>query len=53
MDDDVGATKCYDHISFYVEGLSHSSLMHYGKTPLCLQHLRLGGGVVRADAGEW
>ena len=43
----------YDPLSFYVEGLSHSSLMHYGKTPLCLVHLRKGGDSVRADVGEW
>ena len=44
---------CYDRLSFFVQALAHSSLMHHGRTPLCLQHLRQGSGEVSAESGQW
>ena len=43
----------FDNISFFVEGLSHSSLMHHGRTPLCMQYLRMGGEEVSAEESLW
>ena len=47
------ATKGYDRLSFYSEGLVHGSILHHGKLPLCLQHLRTGSQPISPDVGEW
>merc|ERR1711989_114923 len=47
------ATKGYDRLSFYSEGLVHGSVLHHGKLPLCLQHLRTGSKPIHPDVGEW
>merc|ERR1711989_119820 len=47
------ATKGYDPLSFYSEGLVHGSVLHHGKLPLCLQHLRTGSKPIHPDVGEW
>merc|ERR1711867_228584 len=47
------ATKGYDRLSFYAEGLIHGSVLHQGKLPLCLQHLRVGVQPLSPETGEW
>ena len=43
----------FESKSFFLEGLNHSSLLHNGRTPLCMQYLRKGGGEVSAEEGLW